>query len=143
MWIIIILAITSMACILLYRRGTATAVDGVRGGVQTGDSFDAPEASGDYRAAMILPGSCPCAAIMDLGKKRFLLNEAPMLPLPECDQPECDCYYINFDDRRDDDRRHPFGSLTNNRLTDHDSNERRNQNRRSGDEKVVADSEFE
>ncbi|MEM7219625.1 MAG: hypothetical protein AAF515_14750 [Pseudomonadota bacterium] len=42
-----------------------------------------------------------CAAVKALAKKRFLLHEAPSLPLAACSDPQaCDCRYRRFDDRR-------------------------------------------
>ncbi len=133
MWIIVVLVIALLASLLLYRRRAMVAVDSVHAATQVGNNFDALERKTDFRGVAILPGKCPCSAVLELGSCRYLLNDVPMLPLQDCSQPECDCYYVNFDDRRDDDRRHPFGSLTNNRLSDHDDDERRDRNRRAGD----------
>ena len=133
MWIIVVLVIALLASLLLYRRRAMAEVDSVHSATQAGNNFDAPERKTDFRAVAILPGKCACSAVLELGSRRFLLNDVPMLPLQGCSQPECDCYYVNFDDRREDDRRHPFGSLTNNRLSNHDADERRNRNRRAGD----------
>ncbi len=133
MWIIIVLVIALLASLLLYRRRAVAGVDGVHAETQAGNNLDASERKADFRGVAILPGECACSAVLELGSKRFLLNDVPRLPLQDCSQPECDCYYVNFDDRRDDDRRNPFGSLTNNRLSNHDDDERRNRNRRAGD----------
>ncbi len=132
MWIIVVLVIALLASLLLYRRRAIAGVDSVHAATQVGNNFDALERKTDFRGVAILPGKCPCSAVLELGSCRYLLNDVPMLPLQDCSQPECDCYYVNFDDRREDDRRHPFGSLTNNRLSDHDD-ELRNRNRRAGD----------
>ncbi len=132
MWIIVVLVIALLASFLLYRRRAIAGVDSVHGATQAGNNFDALERKTDFRGVAILPGKCACSAVLELGSDRFLLNDVPKLPLQDCSQPECDCYYVNSDDRRDDDRRHPFGSLTNNRLSDHDD-ERRDRNRRAGD----------
>lgn len=42
-----------------------------------------------------------CAAVAALEGKRFLSDEAPMLPLADCDIPDaCKCIYEHFNDRR-------------------------------------------
>jgi hypothetical protein len=52
-----------------------------------------------------------CDAVKQLGEKRFLSAEAPPLPVPGCDAPKCSCRYVHHDDRRQEDRRHPLGSV--------------------------------
>jgi hypothetical protein len=46
-----------------------------------------------------------CAAVRALSGQRFLGEEAPRLPLPDCDQPECRCSYRHHEDRRSETRR--------------------------------------
>jgi hypothetical protein len=55
------------------------------------------------------PGACD--AVKQLATKRFLSDEAPPLPVPGCDAPRCSCRYVHHDDRRQEDRRHPLGSV--------------------------------
>jgi hypothetical protein len=70
-----------------------------------------PKASptaGDYRAVSLEP--CPqcraAAKARDATGKRYLLREAPRLPLPSCTTPsKCTCKFRKHPDRRDDDRR--------------------------------------
>lgn len=51
-------------------------------------------------------GSSCCAAVDALGAQRFLSEEAPLLPLSECSNPQrCRCVYVHFDERRDNLRR--------------------------------------
>ena len=50
------------------------------------------------------PGACPAAK--GLRDKRFLSDEAPPLPLPECSSPlRCKCIYVHYLDRRTNARR--------------------------------------
>ena len=35
--------------------------------------------------------------------KRYLTDEAPPLPVPECTSSNCKCRYVHYDDRREDD----------------------------------------
>ena len=37
--------------------------------------------------------------------QRFLPSEAPLLPLAECTATHCQCYYVRYADRREQDRR--------------------------------------
>ena len=63
-----------------------------------------------YHAVSIKFSSNACKAARDLQGRRFLSNAAPRLPLPECDELECNCRFIHHKDRRTGkDRRSPFG----------------------------------
>ena len=53
-----------------------------------------------YQAASINPGGCACTAVKALGDKRFLADEAPQMPLTNCDSAKCQCRYVRHDDRR-------------------------------------------
>ena len=54
-----------------------------------------------------------CDAVNRIGKKRFLEDDVPSLPLEACDSEKCQCRYKYFDDRRsEDERRLPFGEAT-------------------------------
>ena len=47
-----------------------------------------------------------CDAVKALSGQRFLSEEAPLLPLAECSNPQgCRCVYEHFDERRDNLRR--------------------------------------
>jgi len=46
-----------------------------------------------------------CKAVKELSGQRFLHGKAPLLPLPDCAQPECKCIYRRIEDRRTDLRR--------------------------------------
>lgn len=48
---------------------------------------------------------CGCAASSKLINKCFLFNEAPDLPLPDCDAGQCTCEYQGLICRRRSDRR--------------------------------------
>ena len=53
------------------------------------------------RGVQFLPGPEPvCAAMRGLAGKRLLCRDAPLLPLPGCDQPSCRCQYKLLADRR-------------------------------------------
>ena len=64
-----------------------------------------------YHAVSIRIDGSACEAAKALSGTRLLSNQAPMLPLPECDAAECNCRFAHHDDRRSGkDRRTPFGS---------------------------------
>jgi len=66
-----------------------------------------------YQAVSIHPAimeACPAAHA--LKGQRFLSNEAPLLPLPDCSNaPGCRCKYQHWDDRRQEDRRASFNGI--------------------------------
>jgi hypothetical protein len=69
------------------------------------DESPYPEAS-PYRAVSILPTRQSCPQAVTLSNTRFLLREAPALPLPMCTWPtSCPCRLQYHDDRRVGDRR--------------------------------------
>jgi hypothetical protein len=69
------------------------------------------KAGGDYRAVSLAPNIECGSAAKTVAGRRYLLREAPRLPLPDCTMPtKCSCQYRKHADRRDGDRR-LFGTL--------------------------------
>lgn len=61
---------------------------------------------GDYRAVSLVSSSACDLAARSAAGQRYLLREAPRLPLPGCTMPaNCSCRYRKHADRRDGDRR--------------------------------------
>ena len=59
-----------------------------------------------YRGVEVIPHpSKHCAAVEQIAGYRILAAEAPQLPLPDCDEAECQCRYAQYRDRRTDFRR--------------------------------------
>jgi hypothetical protein len=58
-----------------------------------------------YHAVSILPGTAACDAAYRLSGQRFLSKQAPLLPLPSCDAPVCNCRFKHHKDRRSGPRR--------------------------------------
>ena len=55
----------------------------------------------DFRAVCIKPGLEVCSKqAQRLQKQRFLMRDAPPLPLPTCEAAKCECRYVKFADRR-------------------------------------------
>jgi len=46
-----------------------------------------------------------CREVKALNGKRFLVRNAPILPLAGCEMAECQCRYVRFNDRRQEPRR--------------------------------------
>jgi hypothetical protein len=53
-----------------------------------------------FHAVSINMDASPCPAIREYEGRRLLSNEAPMLPLPDCDQRHCNCRFEHYKDRR-------------------------------------------
>jgi hypothetical protein len=65
-----------------------------------------PASQGDYRAVSIAPCARCQAAAKDAASKRYLLRDAPRLPLADCTAGSaCSCKFRKHPDRRDSDRR--------------------------------------
>jgi hypothetical protein len=67
-----------------------------------------------YRAVELKLCHDPCEAALVIAGKRLLKSEAPALPLAECKHKKCKCRYIQYDDRRFEQRRgaSPYGGPT-------------------------------
>lgn len=65
-----------------------------------------------YAALCIEPGNNSCEAAQRVAGEKYLVNEAPKLPLPGCDPAQCECRFKDHDDRREshEDRMNPYGS---------------------------------
>lgn len=62
-----------------------------------------------YHSVAIRCRGDACDAVKRISSRRFLPDEAPRLPLAECTSAHCRCSFIHHDDRREEDRRHPYG----------------------------------
>ena len=55
----------------------------------------------DFRAAEVIPGNDgACLAARELAGKRFLTRQVPIIPLRDCNYPNCHCTYRRHRDRR-------------------------------------------
>jgi hypothetical protein len=70
---------------------------------------DPPPVQGeqDFRSVTIhsTASQPPCQTAIDLADQRFLLADAPALPLPGCASNSCRCGFVRYDDRREYHRR--------------------------------------
>ena len=100
----------------------------------------------NFKGATVQPGENCCQAVREFSKTRFLVEEAPRLPLERCDRiAECACKYHNHPDRRSgEDRRHVFGSLsTAGKIGSADANHRTGMDRRSSVDAELENIDFE
>lgn len=64
-----------------------------------------------YHSVEIVNESNMCASAKKLKGKRYLSQNAPTIPLLDCESKDCSCRYVHYDDRRkyNEDRRLEFG----------------------------------
>lgn len=88
-----------------------------------------------YRAVSIAIGDCACESVRVLAGTRFLVSDAPHVPLPGCTERKCGCTYERYLDRRDQngDRRAEFSALTSVYTTIGNTERRRHRERRAAD----------
>jgi len=65
-----------------------------------GHSRMSEQPKSDFHAVSICMDPSPCHAVRELAGQRVLSREAPVLPLPDCDQPDCSCRFEHYPDRR-------------------------------------------
>jgi hypothetical protein len=67
--------------------------------------------SSRYHGVSCHPPLQSCDAALNIAGTRFLVADAPELPLPKCTSCRCRCKYRHYEDRRaeDADRRIPYG----------------------------------
>ena len=71
------------------------------------------DAPSRYRCVEVCAGVHACKAAHQLGHVRYLSSAAPGLPVAGCTEQQCACRYIHHEDRRQDDRRNPYGQWAN------------------------------
>ena len=85
-----------------------------------------------FHCVEVRAGEQACHAVEQLGNVRYLSGQAPGLPVAGCDASACRCRYIHHDDRREDDRRNPYGHWAN-MPTELNAERRTRRDRRSWD----------
>jgi hypothetical protein len=73
----------------------------------------AADALSRHHCVEVRAGTPACEAVRQLEHVRFLPDEAPTLPVSGCTGMRCACRYVHYDDRREDDRRNPYGQWAN------------------------------
>ena len=102
-----------------------------RGAGNDGGERPARQASKPYAAVRIKGGRNACAAAVELRDTMFLAAQAPALPLGNCTGEQCACRYEFFDDRRQEDRRNPYGSRHGLVIGDSQNNQRAGDRRKA------------
>jgi len=96
--------------------------------------------SNPYQSAEIEfdPG-CACDAVKRIAGRRFLVRDVPPIPVPDCDSPDCKCFYIRFKDRRlwVEDRRAHFSLSTDLYRKGDNEDRRKHKDRRVSKESVA------
>ena len=110
-------AVIAVIMVLVYRHRQGTPSTPRRGRNVAGKKIptgarDEPGAvvGKPYAAVSIKTRLGACNAAITAQDKVFLSTAAPPLPLPECDVEECACRYVFYDDRRQEERRSPYGA---------------------------------
>ena len=73
----------------------------VRSERETGEMAQAVGSEGNaYAAVAVVCGEGACCRAEAISGIRFLIDEAPRLPMPSCTAETCTCRYFHFRDRR-------------------------------------------
>jgi len=99
-YLVLVMVVVCVAAVWLWQHRKKT-----KQAAQVADIIE----SNKYHCVTITCRDNPCEAVKRLEGKRFLSVEAPALPLHGCAEDVCRCHYVHYYDRRDDDRRHPYG----------------------------------
>jgi hypothetical protein len=70
------------------------------------------KAAGRFRGVEIRIRAGACEAARSLEGRRFLVKQAPALPLPACTAAHCSCAFTKLSDRRTEGRRLEHGGLS-------------------------------
>ena len=122
-WILVIFGIAAAAFFLTRARSKAAS-----------KTKNQTKSKSTHAGLEFMPDKHCCDAAINMGGRRFLISEAPKVPLANCGDPGlCRCQYRNVDDRRvGDDRRSIVGALsTGMPIGDERSNNREGRERRN------------
>jgi hypothetical protein len=67
--------------------------------------------AGRYQAVSVVSRTRACPAANEIDGRRFLADDAPLLPVPGCDSAKCNCRYARHGDRRRRGDRRSFTGL--------------------------------
>jgi hypothetical protein len=102
-YLLLLMTVVFIIAFLLWRR---------RAKIYSSSRVAAVSDSGNYHCVEIAYGKNPCDAVKRLEGKRFLSTEAPALKLPGCTADSCQCRYVHYEDRREEERRNPYGKYS-------------------------------
>ena len=101
-----ILLLVLLVLLFIYVRGKSASNE-----KKTASAAEAkPVSASKYHAVSIRTAGRSCTAAISMEGQRFLSNEAPSLPLADCDRPDqCKCRFAHYKDRRSGgERRNPY-----------------------------------
>ena len=90
---------------LLYKITGLSALGRMLSSSEHQSAPDTASSRRNFRAVSIECAEDSCAAAKALPQGRFLVGEAPLLPLEDCDLDVCLCIYEHHDDRRTEEER--------------------------------------
>jgi hypothetical protein len=96
--ILILFGLAGIGIFLMVSRGKAAVVRPGPSG--SGESRSPAQRKSRFHAVSVCMDPSPCHAVRELAEQRILSSEAPVLPLPDCDQPDCSCHFEHYSDRR-------------------------------------------
>jgi len=108
MTLTVLIAIGAIAAVLLLKgliasKSAARAANTRPGGVTKKTAKNAVPTRLPYHAVSCRSGAGSCEAVEEINGHRFLVEDAPQLPLDACTKERCKCKYLHHQDRRDDD----------------------------------------
>lgn len=104
MWLLVLLVVAAVIYFFYTRNNSQSSPSSKR-------QHTSAKPANPFRAISIVCGEAACATASMNAEKRYLLAEAPQLPLAGCAEGRCGCRYQHHADRRssDNDRRLNFG----------------------------------
>lgn len=114
--LLLLVIVAAVVAFLVMRSGkgkSPTTRNKPRSPARSGSASRAKARVNPYSATSISFDDTACDAVKAIGDRLFLDadRDTPLLPLPGCDAPRCNCKYVHREDRREvgEDRRHPSG----------------------------------
>ena len=124
---IVLLAILIAVWLLYRRKNNQSTTAGPKRPITSSSRH-----SSEFHAVSIKSTSSACEAARSMKDKRILSNEAPRLPLPDCDVAQCKCRFVHYRDRRTgEDRRDQYAGSIGGGTGEHEQEQRRPDDRRA------------
>ena len=102
----VFLVVIGIGVFFLMRKPTKSKTAPVKTSRQKPGNGSAPKSSASdfpFQSVSIMTAKVCCDGATNLNGRKFLIQEAPKLPLGQCTSYNCKCGYIRHTDRRDDD----------------------------------------
>jgi hypothetical protein len=135
--------ITSIAVIAIFMTIVMLVIHGAQLSGNREDAIHKLDSHGRYRApsthsyhaVTVCAMEGGCEAVNKLPQRRYLVDEAPLLPLPDCTVERCNCRYNHHQDRREPEheRRASLVAATTKQASEGGRDRRRPRGRRRAD----------